>query len=98
VKAVPGSTGDCVICGQDQLHRAMCYVGLSVCCGQCEDQLEKEVAAELRGDVEAAERERAVITDHPFTPTSSRTGCGLCRAPRSLHTTYVSPLGREAWI
>lgn len=93
MKDIPGSTNDCVICGQDQKHRAMCYVGLTVCCGNCEDALEALVAAEVRGDVAAAETERVVITDHPFISSPLLASeCVRCRAPRSLHAVEVRPV------
>lgn len=53
-----GSSEDCVICGQDQRHRPMCYRGLNVCSGACEDKLLEEVKAEILGDLEALEAER----------------------------------------
>lgn len=75
---IPGSQGDCVICGQDQAHRPQCYVGLSVCSGKCESELEAQVAAELRGEVVAEG------TWHPFRGAAGRP-CEVCGRGLSLH-------------
>jgi len=80
---VVGSTTDCVICGQDQDHRPMCYRGLNVCCGACEAALLAEVLAEVRGPVEAVVAEG---TDHIFVPTMGiGPDCVVCGRNRALH-------------
>lgn len=78
MRTIPGSAEDCRICGQDQAHRPQCYVGLAVCSGKCEDALEKQVAAELRGDVVAEG------TWHPFRGAAGAP-CEVCGRGLSMH-------------
>lgn len=55
----------------------MCYRGLPTCSQLCENALAKEASSELRGDVEAAEKERPT---HSFARTSDAATavCEVC--------------------